>query len=95
MSGETFELTPGGLTISDSRRLSEAGTKIALDAGGRTAIEAALSVVSQVIGLARPASKLSALRHMIRYTSCNTSSASSRSPKIRRQIPNSFADVRS
>jgi histidine ammonia-lyase len=50
MSGETFELTPGGLTISDSRRLSEAGTKIALDAGGRTAIEAALSVVSQVIG---------------------------------------------
>ncbi len=49
MSGETFELAPGGLTIADSRRLSEPGTKIALDAGGRTAIEAALAVVGQVI----------------------------------------------
>ncbi len=50
MSVETFELTPGRLTIADVRRLSEPGAKIALDAAGCEAVEAALAVVGQVIG---------------------------------------------
>ena len=49
MSVEIFELTPGRLTIAEVRRLSEPGVKIALDAAGREAVEAALAVVGRVI----------------------------------------------
>ena len=49
MSDETFELIPGRLTVADIRRLSEPGTKIALDAAAPEAVEAALAVVDRVI----------------------------------------------
>ncbi len=49
MSDETFELTPGRLTLAEVRRLSEPGTKIALAAAGREAVEAALAVVGRVV----------------------------------------------
>ena len=49
MGDETFDLAPGRLTIADVRRLSEPGAKIALDAAGREAVEAALAVVTRMV----------------------------------------------
>ena len=49
MGDETFELSPGRLTIAEVRRLSEPGAKIALDAAGRKAVEAALAIVNRMV----------------------------------------------
>ncbi len=49
MGGDAFVLTPGRLTIADVRRLSQPGTRIALDAAGREAVEAARVVVDRMI----------------------------------------------
>ena len=49
MGDETFELTPGHLTIAEVRRLSEPGAKIALNEVGREAVEAAHAVVGRVV----------------------------------------------
>ncbi len=49
MGGDAFVLTPGLLTIADVRRLSQPGTRIALDAAAREAVEAALAVVGRMI----------------------------------------------
>ena len=53
MSAQTFELRPGRLTLADTRRLSEPGTRIALDPDAREAVRAAQGVVDRAVAESR------------------------------------------
>ena len=49
MSDQTFVLRPGRLTMADTRRLSEPGSRIALDPSAREAVRAAHAVVDRAV----------------------------------------------
>ena len=53
MSDRTFVLKPGRLTMAQTRRLSEPGTRIALDPDARVAVRAAQAVVDQAVAQRR------------------------------------------
>ncbi len=73
MSDETFELKPGRLTLAEVRRLSETGTKIALAAAGREAVEAALAVCWRTVNFAPPTATQDASRISIAYAASRRS----------------------
>ena len=76
-----------GVLSALERRSAE--TRMAADPAFAALVE------THVMTLARVASNRSALRQTVTKTSCKTSSASSRSERIRRQTPKSFAEVAS
>ena len=49
MSDQTFELTPGRLTMADTRRLSNAGSRIVLHPAAREAVRTAQAVVDRAV----------------------------------------------
>ena len=53
MNDETFVLRPGRLTLADTRRLSEPGSRIALDTDAREAVRAAQGVVDRAVAESR------------------------------------------
>ena len=53
MSDKTFVLRPGRLTLADTRRLSEPGSRIDLDPDAREAVRAAQAVVDRAVAESR------------------------------------------